>query len=295
MRNLEYNNAAQTLRLEFPDEWNPPDISAVTLTILDRDGTELLAASACTLYTATSLDGDANRYASTITLDSAAGALVQGDRIFIAGEAGNEKQTVRGQDLTSEIVTLEGILYHDHVDGDVVDACWCTISVDTSTVATFTAGLPITLLWTPTGSGSPFTESAQIAKTTLSIEGLEERFRAVWSRAYEDFINPQDKFSIMRAEAERQLKAELLSDGLNMDRIIDQDRIAPVLMARMAYMWTLNGDVNKEDERKAIGDEYNKLVAQLKRDPIWQDSDQDFVEDEEVETTSHETYFERGW
>jgi hypothetical protein len=214
------------------------------------------------MYTATSIDGAAARYASTVTLDSAAGALVEGDRIYIAGDAGNEIHTVKGH--------------------------------DTSTVATWTVGLNVSLLWTPTGGGQAFTEMAQVGRRTLAIEGLEERFRAVYPRAYADFLEPEKKFSLMREESERQLKAELLSNGLNMDRIVDQDTIAPVLMARMAYLWTLNGDVNKEDERKALGSEYNKLVAQLIRDPIWQDSDEDLVEDD-TENTSHMWQFERGW
>jgi hypothetical protein len=62
----------------------------------------------------------------------------------------------------------------------------------------------------------------------------------------------------------------------------------------MAWMWTLNGDENKNDERVALGAEYNNLLIELKKLAIWVDTDQDLVEDD-GETTDHEHNFLKGW
>jgi len=90
MRQITYNLATNSLRFEYPEEWNPKTVSAVTLTILDLDATELLAASAVTLFTATTLDGDVDKYSSSFTLDSGTDSLTKGDVIMLSGIEGDE-------------------------------------------------------------------------------------------------------------------------------------------------------------------------------------------------------------
>jgi hypothetical protein len=295
MRQLKYNFATNTLRLEFPDEWEPADISGITLAIHDRDGTELYAATSVTIYTATTLDDDVEAYLSEFVLASGAGAVSPGDILWIDGVAGPERQTVKGYDSTTRTVTVESILDNAHEDGDAVYPCWGTSgSIDTTTVATWTAGLPVTLTWTPTGSGQAFKELAEVSKISLAVEGLERRFEAIYGRAYDDLRTPADKFGIFREESERQLRLELSSNGLDMDRIMDNDVIAPVLMAKMAFLWTLNGDENKTDERQAISSEYEALLAQLLKNPIWTDVDQDGIQDTD-EVTDHDPIFLPAW
>ncbi len=294
MRQLKYNFETNTLRCEFPDEWSPADITGVTLTITDRAGNELQEATACTLYTATTLDEDVAIYQDEIQLVSGAGALAKGDEILIDGAAEAERRRVQGYDSTSRIATLETILNEAHEDLDAVYPCWVTSdAIDTTTVATWTAGLPVTLLWTPAGSGQAFTELAEVSKFSLAVEGLEARFRAVYRRAWDDF-QTHGTFTIMREEAERQLRVELEGESCDYNRIVDNDLIAPVLMARMAYLWTLNGDENKTDEREAIGKEYNALFSQLIKNPIWTDTDQDLIEDD-GEISDHQPIFLKGW
>lgn len=294
MRQLKYNFATNYLRLEYPDEWDPSLVTAVSLTITGKDGTVLQAATSCTRYTNTSIDGDVAAYADEITLDSGAGALAAGDVILIAGVAGAERRRVQGYDSTNYIATLEEILREAHDDNAVVYPCWVTsAAIDTTTVATWTAGLPMTLTWTPTGDGQAFVEECEVSKFSMSVEGLELRFQAIYRRAWDDFER-QGTFSIIREEAERQLRAELASNGLDYNRIIDNDIFAPVLMARMAWLWTLNGDEAKEDERAAIGSEYNILLGQLLKNPIWVDTDQDLIETDD-EVSDHQPIFMKGW
>jgi hypothetical protein len=294
MRQLKYNFATNYLRLEFPDEWEPADITAVSLTITDRDGNELQAAAAATLYTATDLDSDVDAYLDEIVLAAGSGALSPGDVIWIDGAAGPERHRVKGYNATTRTATLERILTQAHEEDDAVYPCWATsAAIDTTTVATWTAGLPVTLTWTPTGSGQAFVELAEVSKFSMAAEGLELRFQAIYRRAWDDF-EKLGTFTIIREEAERQLRAELASNGMDYNRIMDNDIFSPVLMARMAWLWTLNGDENKEDERKAIGDEYNALLAQLLKNPIWIDTDQDLVQDDD-EVSDHQPIFLEGW
>ena len=294
MRQLKYNFATNYLRLEFPDEWKPDDITGVSLTITGTDGTVLQAAMAATKYANTDLDADVAAYLDEITLAAAAGNLAAGDVILIAGIAGAERRRVQGYDTTGKVATLEEILREAHEKDDAVYPCWVTsAAIDTTTVATWTAGLPMTLTWTPTGSGQAFVELAEISKYSMAVEGLELRFEAVYKRAWDDF-EKMGTFSIIREEAERQLRAELASNGLDYNRIVDNDIFAPVLMDRMAWIWTLNGDENKKDEREAIGAEYNSKIAQLLKNPIWVDTDQDLIEDTD-EVTDHELIFLKGW
>jgi hypothetical protein len=294
MRQIKYNFATNYIRCEFPDEWEPADITAVSLTITDRDGNVLQAATAATLYTATDLHADVAAYQEEIVLAAGSGALEEGDVIWIDGVAGYERHRVKGYDSTTRTATLEEILEQAHEEDDAVYPCWVTsAAIDTTTVATWTAGLPVTLTWTPTGSGQAFVEMAEVSKYSMAAEGLELRFKAIYWRAWDDF-EKKGTFSIIREEAERQLRSELASNGLDYNRIVDNDIFSPVLMARMAWLWTLNGDENKEDERKTIGAEYNALLAQLLKNPIWVDTDQDLVEDE-GEVSDHQDIFFDAW
>jgi len=266
----------------------------VTLTIYDTAGVELLAADDLTLYTATTLDGAVARFLSTITLDSGADDLLIGDSILLCGIGGDEVMRVKGYDTTNQVVELEEILDNAYADGDAVYGLFGDINVDTSDTDVFAAGKVVTLKWIPSGSGAPVVESAQIAKTILDISGLRAQFKDIYERAYDAYKEPNDKFNRMVKAAKLEIDAELNANGLQMDRIVDQSRIAPVIMAKMAHMWTYNGDEAKLDEREFLTTDYNAKLALLLKDPIWADHDQDLVEDE-AEVTSHEHIFERGW
>ena len=294
MRQLQYNFATNKLRLEYPGEWDPRLVTAVTLTVTGLDGTVLKSATTATRYVNTDLDADVSAYLDEITLAAASGALSPGDVIYIDGTAGHERHKVRGYNATSKIATLEETLEYDHVKDDIVYPCWVTsAAVDTTTVAIWTAGLPVVLTWTPTGSGQAFVERAEVSKFSTAVEGLGIRFQAIYRRAWDD-LTSLGTFSIIREEAERQLRVELESNGLDYNRIIDNDIIAPVVMARMAWLWCLNGDESKKDERETIGAEYNALLAQLLKNPIWIDSDQDNIQDED-EVTDHVPYFNNSF
>jgi len=296
MRQINYNKAAELVKFEFPPEWDASAITGLTLTINDKDGNELTAAAAATLYTATSIDDSdgVSAYSRDITLDSAAGNLAPGDLIQINGVATNEKHRVKGYDSTNKVVTIEGFLDEDHEDDDAVYGCFASIEVDTTTVATFTAGLVMVFVWTPAGTGEPVTELAQIAKSQLDLEGLELSFSRIYPRAYDAFVHPVNRFADMAEEAEREIYIELLSEGLDIQRIVDQRTIKPVVMSKMALMWTISGDEQLADERSFMMSLYSQQMSFFKKLPIWQDTNQDGKEDD-GETSDHMPEFGRGW
>lgn len=297
MRQIQYNTTATTLRLEYPAEWDVTTLTDVKITVKDQDGADLLAATSCTEYTATTLAEDADQYADEIVLASTAGDLKAGDAIHLSGVEQAEIHRVRGYDTVSKTAQIEGILEFEHLTGDTVRGLWCTYSLNTSTTTTFTAGLYMTIVWTPyfsTVAGTSITEAAQIAKVTLDLAGIEKRFSRLYPRAYDAFKDPYDRFADMLAEAEGQVRQELQAAAMDTERLIDQGVIAPATMAKMAFLWTFSGDEAIKDERDFYASEYDKQIAIVKALPVWQDIDQDYDKDDD-EVTTNEATFENGW
>jgi hypothetical protein len=291
---LRYNHATNVVRFDFPPEWDGSAITDLKLQIADKDGTELLAAASATIYTATSLDGDVAAYLSSIVLDSAAGALVPGDQLLVAGVLGDELVRVKDYDGTTYTAELEETLLYAHADNAPVYGMWGTKTVDTTTVATWPIGKIVVLTWTPTGTGLPTTQLGQVVVSRPELEGLRGVFADVWPRAYNAFKEPTEKFDRMYDQAGKQLATELLAEGMDIERIKDTELLEPIMMTKMAWLWALNGDEQLEDERKIIALEYAAQKALIKNLPIWIDHDQDGVEDD-GETTSHEPIFDRSW
>ena len=296
MKQIDYNNSALNVRFEFPTEWDAAAITGLTLTIQDKAAVELAGAAAATLYTATSIDDSDGvpAYSREITLDSAAGNLSAGDPIQINGVAMVEQHRVKGYDSTNKIATLESFLDEDHDDNDDVYGMFANIEIDTSTVATFPKGLVMVFLWTPAGTGEPITELVQIAYTQLDLEGLELSFSRIYPRAYEALTKPVNRFADMVEEAEREVYNELLSEGLDIERLVDQSTIKPVIMSKLALMWTVNGDEDMTDERDYLSSLYSQQMGFFKKLPVWQDTNQDLKEDD-GEVSDHMPEFGRGW
>ncbi len=296
MKQINYDADDNIVRLEFPPEWKAADISGLTIAIHDRSAVEMLAATAATLYTATSIDmaSGVNAYTSEMTLDSGAGDLVAGDPLLITGIAGTELARVQGYDSTNKVVTLEHPLEYDHDDDDAVYRRSATYELDTTDTDAFTAGLVMVLTWKPAGTGGATKELAQIAKAAVYVDELALRFSRLYPRAYSAITDPVNRFADVAAEAQRQVQGELLAADLDMNRVVDQGVLVPAIMSKMALMWSLNGDDAMEYEHGVLSLEYDKQIGFLKNQPIWQDLDQDSIEDDD-EVSDHAPTFGRAW
>lgn len=296
MKQVQYGEDSVSIRFDFPSEWDPVNLSALTLTVKNDAGTELLAEDAMTLYTATSLLEDADQYTSSIVLATGAGSLEAGDLMWIDGASGGEIVRIKSYVAATRTAELEDILQYDHSADDGVYATWATYALDVSDTTTFPKGLTTVFIFTPTGTGQVTRDEYQISHAVVDVSGLEGTFKIIYPRAYHAFTSPANNFDIYRAEAERQIKNELLSqnNAFDYDRIVDQDMIAPVVMAKMALLWTLNGDVEKEDERKVLSADYASQMAYLLNRTKWTDDDQDDAKDEE-EISDNEPIFNTSW
>ncbi len=295
MRFLPFGASSTTMRFEFPAGWTATDVSSVGLAIQDRSATVLRASEDIDLYTATTLNADVARFMSSIVLDSGADDLAIGDSILIRGVTGDEIHRVKGYNSATQTVEIESILDNPHEAGDAVIGLFGNDVIDVSDTDVFPAGQAMVLKWIPAGSGdAPVTETAQITVTKLDVAALGKRFGRIYPRAYEAFRTPVDRMADMIEEAEVQLRVELMSRNLDLQRLVNQDMAAPAIMAKMAYLWCLNGDVDKEDERKVIGNEYDRQFVLLTSLPLWTDTDQNLTEDE-AEITDHDPIFGKGW
>jgi hypothetical protein len=294
MRQIRYNTASNVLRFEFPVEWDPSDLTAVSLTILNRKAVELLAATSVTLFADTTLNGAVDKYSSTIVLDSGTDALAIGDQIRLTGIEGSEVCQVKAYDSATYTAELEEILQNDYANGDTVQGLFGDITVDTTATTTFTTGLELTLLWTPTGTGLPTRELAMISKTELDIVGMRKRFQTKYPRAYNGLKDPVDRLNDVLVEAEVEVGEELKANLIDIQRLPDQDGIALAIMTKAVLIWLLDGDKDKEDERKFFLNQYEKHIGFLTREALWTDDNQDNVEDAE-EVDDHEPLFGRSW
>lgn len=295
MEQIVFGSSSQLLRLDFPTEWDIPSITGITLAIYDIDGNELMAADDATLYTATELDGDVAQYLEQITLDAAAGDLHAGELILIKGVVGNEHKVVRGYDSTSKIVQLESDLEYAHEDTDAVYGTWATYDLDISDTDTFYKGIVLRLIWTP-NVGNPITELVQVSPSALNIPRLKGDFADRYPRAYRAFTRPEDKFSRMVTIAKEELSLDFMAaqPPIDINRVIEQGLMRPVLMAKMAYIWAACGDVDMADERDTYAGEVEKGIMQIKLLPIWKDNNMDGVQDE-AETSSADPIYTKGW
>jgi hypothetical protein len=302
MRQIEYNNSAFAVRLEYPLEWDVQNISSVTLGIKDLSGTALLAATATTPWTAIGirLSGAVETYDNTITLEpSGAGSvpdLAPGDRIQIVASAAGPSESVEVLHYSSvtKIATLKRDLIYDHSDETAVVGLFVTYDLDTSDTDTFIAGKQMVFTWTPNTDDIPIKERAEIAKAEYAPQGFSERFLALYPRRHQVLTSPEYRLGAFLDEAKQQLRAELMVRNLDLNRVVDTRLLDPALMAKIAWLSLLGGDDEYTVERETIMGEYQKQFELLCTAPIWQDTDQDEVEESNELEDHQQLFYERG-
>lgn len=291
---IPYGSDAAPLHFEFPAEWTADDVTAVTLTITNRDNTSLMAADALTLYTDTTLLNAAARYADTVVLAALAGDLEIGDKVRLTGIEGSEVHRVKGWDTDLETAIFESILDLSYEAGDDVIGMFGDYSLDVSDTDVFYAGATMTLTLTPAGSGGPITLEGQIAIHALDIAGLRSAVEDAFPRVYKAYTDPVDRFDRMAQIAERRLSQDMAASNIDIQRIVDQSEIIDAVVVEMAWVWTMGGDDDMVKERQFIGVERSERRAALKNLPIFYDDNQDGAENDD-EITSHEWDPDRSW
>jgi hypothetical protein len=283
-REIKYNDSAQALRLEYPSHWRAETITACTVAISTTGAGELLAATAATCYTATTLGAAATLGAVTITLTGTAGNLATGDRIRLVSPY--EDVTVKSYNSTSKVATLERALLADHANGTAVHGLWCTYSLSTATVATWTLGLECVCKWTPNSDDLPLTELSIVEGVGFGAKAYKERFAAIYPSEYEV---AQARIEMIYEEARSRINYRLQGKNLNIDRVVDQEILMPVLLDMMRFLVVNSGGNAWATERESAWATFLASEDVLTSQPIWADDNQDGAE-AEAEVTTHEPW-----
>jgi hypothetical protein len=262
-REIKYNDSSQSLRLEYPSHWRAELITAVTIGVKDEAGAALLAATAATVYTATTLASAASLGAVTCTLAGTAGNLAVGDRIRLSGPL--EDCTVRSYNSTSKVVTLERALLADHAISSAVYPLWCTYALSTSTVATWPIGLECVITWTPTGDDLQITEYAVVSGAAFGARAYRERFAAIYPSEFEV---AQARIEAVYEESRSRIRYRLAGRSMNIDRVIDQEILMPVLLDMMRYLIVCSGGNSFATERENSWANYLMSEDTLTSQPI---------------------------
>ena len=297
MRRLNLGNSAETICLEFPLEWDLSALTGLTLTINDQDANELMAADPVSLYTATALDVESRRYSREITLESGSEDLEMGDHVRIIGVLGYEDHVVKGYDSDDLTAELEDYVDRDFEVGAIVYRLSAVATVDLSDTDMFAAGTELLLIWTPTGTGGPFTQEASISSyRQIDIAGLGRELRDIYPRVYDGLIKPRDRLESIAARARNTIRSRLLimDSQFEINDIRDQSLLLPAIAAQCAVLWSLNGDKEMEDERKVYRSQISSEIDILSKLDIWVDPDADLVDDP-LEKRAHPHIFHKGW
>jgi hypothetical protein len=260
----------------------------LTLTVLDRAGVVLAAAQDVAVRDPEPITADAARFAGAVLIDEDSDEILRGTVLKI----GREYQTVKS--CIGGVVSFELVLTDDHAAGDLVYFPTGEIDVDLSDTDTFPGGLPITLIWTPEGTGAPITELAEVEAYAVDVIGFADEFRTAYRRAYSGLTKPEDRLADTLKQAQRTLAQKLRRSSRDMSRIRDTSALIPSLMALCAIAWTRDGDDDLIEERKEFNKDFGAAYADLVDDPIWEDADGDLAE-EESETADAPAYYGRVW
>jgi hypothetical protein len=294
---IEYNNTT-TIRREFPEELG--DIKSATVAVYDRGGTALLAATAATVpnigaatsYTFKAILTSATKIGeNTCTLDATPDTIYAGDVYRIGGTSSTEDTlTVEAYNSSTRVVTFSDYFRHAHAAGEYVKPRFCTYSLVTTTVATWTANLECTFVWTfysggdgATGPYMPYTDIGTVYKRIAGEGGMESAFRLRFRQFAEMVEGPE--FIPLSKDADDELADLFASKGMDTTKVVDSHAFYELRLAQMAYDLAVGGGTDWDSERAAITARRLELINLVSSLPVWVDSDQDLSEeDEEVQT-----------
>jgi hypothetical protein len=294
VRDLKYNDASQSLRFDCPSAW--ATTTTLTITIKDNAGSDLLAAASAVLgFTADTTAAAASAGDSTIILTTGVSAMTGGYK-FRLSKANDHSEDVECKSYVAatKVVTLARPLAWDHATGSAVNALFFTYALSTSTVATWTAGREVLIIWTPTsGDDNAYTELARVVKHSMATSDLVSKFGTLYPN---EFRLAQDRMTILEREASLYTDIRLQAKRRRLADAIDQAAFEPCILDRMAWLVHLEGGEASVTERELFKVKFEDDFSLLCEQPIWFDADQGLdQEEEEVSTAGDFNLGARGW
>jgi len=284
MKQVKYGDSSFTFRYEMDPSMDIASISGVNITVTDMSGSDLIAETAATIYTATTLDAAVSYDDSTITLASGASAVTEGDRLYIASATGPEEEVVvKSYNSSTRVVTLKNNVEEDHSSGTAVRGMWATYAADFSTVTTFTAGKQMRVVWEFTGSDDPsVTETYVIALYAAGVSDFWGEYNARYP-VQAEMLDSKDKDKL-ETIIKDEFRVELKLAGIEYDRVVDQPLMTQGIM-RYGRKMVLegSGDADKYEYEIAVRS-WNEWLTRVRDNMIiWTDNDQDgAIEDSEA-------------
>ena len=280
MKQLKYGDDSNTLRYEFPDLWIDDLPATLNISFDDTAGGALLAATAATIRTATTLNGDVEYGDGVMTLNSAAAAVSPGDRLHIAASVDGPSEIVECEsyNTTTYVVTLKDDLEYDHATGTAVSGYFATYDADLSG-DDFTKGLKFKISWIPANDFPTTTELAMIAGASVAAS---EFWAKLQNRFPVEYEMSEDRDRVMFEQSVNDsMYSEFSIHSLDFNRIVNQPFVEEGILLRARVMILAGAGDTYEYEYGIAFKEWSAWVNLiLKNDSFWIDEDQDGAIDE---------------
>jgi len=274
MRRIKYSDDSFRIRTDFPDRINPntADMSEVTVSLVRDTGALVLAATAATMYTSTTLASSASRGDAYIVLAAGAGDLAVGDRVLIAesDDGPYEIVTCHYYDSVNKRVYGDVDLQNAHSSGSSVIGMWAYYDFDFSETDTYKINDEITAIWNTDTDDEPW-------KETWIISGVESGSTAFWSRfrkIYPDNYELALAGDLVETEeyVRQRLGDKFRSRGIDFERLMDTWNIQPgiILFTRFVIL-----DRDNDSDAQNAKVEFLEWFKDLCDSPIWHDTNED--------------------
>ena len=280
---INYGDSSQILRLEMPVSWDAHGVTGVDIQITDDASTDLVASTAATLYTATTLAAAATPGDSTITLHAGAGDLYEGDKLRLEP---NEDVEVLSYNTTSKVATLKHGLNVAHASGSEVSPLWATYDLDASDTDTWELLENIIIRWSPAGiDAGTHIEIGEVVKTGYGSSDFVAKFRVLYPALAD--MRESDLIA-MEAIASEHIRIKLSIKDVDMDKVVPQD-VEPIVLHYAAYLMCIPSEEMHAEGDKAF-EESERMLEAYVNTVQWEDEDQDGAQDDS-EFESHTPAF----
>jgi hypothetical protein len=279
------------LRTDLPTDWDMETLTGIDVDIYTRSGDSLVSAESADMWDGGTLDSEAVAGESDVVL-AADGALVAGDRIALGSAAlGYQIRTVRAYDDTTYTVSLDRSLDNALPSGAYVWGMWASYDLDASG-SEWDGVDAVTVEWTPDTDDLPMMQLWTVAGYTHQQDGYEADFALTFPQEYEALSAPQ-AFGVYHRRAIQWLNMYFEHKGRDWKRIVDNDLAREAISLKTALLIGLSYGMD-DDRFGRLSDYMDAEVAMLDALPIWSDSDEDHVEEDEETQQADDPGIERG-
>jgi hypothetical protein len=275
---IMYEDSSFVLRRELPEIYGTTTTANITIT--DTGGDDMLAETAATIPTATTLSSASSAGAKTITV--AAGTWEPDDLIRIADSDAGHPETRRVESFNSstKIITLTERLQYAHSSAAAVNGRWITYTLDASTTATWSLGIEGSIYWSGFSTDdAPLKNTFRVGKFQFAPDDLSGRFAMRYPHYYNAL--PEHSFDEFYEDALDDIVERFGKFGPDFMKLVSIREGRRLLMAQIAYLIAVGQGDGWEYERDTSLNDIDRLFTQLRTSRNWYDEDEDDIRDDE--------------